>query len=172
MLLRIGAKIINLYKIHQILDNIMLMRSRGYSQLETSESFGLDRTVISKLETLGEIRRGGKVAIIGFPIKNCEEIDAVARQTGIDYCLVLSEQGRQDFIKQRSGLELFNDFVRILSQLRTYETVIVIGSDKRVALFGALLDKEIVAIKIGESPLVADEYVDPAKVRTIMEQLL
>lgn len=172
MLLRIGAKIINLYKLHQMLDNILHMRSRGYSQMETAEYFGLDRTVISKLETLGEIRKGGKVAIIGFPIKNCDEIAAMARQTGIDYCLVLSEQGRQDFIRQRSGLELFNDFVSILSRLRTYETVIVIGSDKRVALFGTLLDKEIIAMKIGESPLVADEYVDPAKVRTIMEQLL
>jgi len=74
MLLRIGEKIINRQKINQIIDEMLNLRSQGFSQQEVANRVGIDRTVISKLETLGEVRKGGRVALVGFPIENREEL--------------------------------------------------------------------------------------------------
>ena len=74
MLLRVGEKIIDRDKIYKAVDDILEMRSRGLSQQEIANRIGLDRTAISRLETLGEVRKGGRIALVGFPIKNCEEI--------------------------------------------------------------------------------------------------
>ena len=77
VLLRIGDKIINPDKIHRVIDDVLEMRGRGLSQQEIANKVGIDRTVISRLETLGEVRKGGRIALVGFPIKNCAELAAM-----------------------------------------------------------------------------------------------
>ncbi|MEN6568337.1 MAG: helix-turn-helix transcriptional regulator [Veillonellales bacterium] len=171
MLLRIGEKIINRHKIHQTVDVMLEMRSKGFSQQEVAKRIGIDRTVISKLETLGEVRKGGLVALIGFPIKNCEAIEAMARQEGIDFSLLLSEKERWEFIENKTGLELFNTTMKIISDLHKYDIVIILASNMRIKLVETLLDKEIIGIEIGASPIADDKYVDPEMVRDIIHQL-
>lgn len=171
MLLRIGDKILNRQKIHQTVDHILEMRSHGFSQQEVANSVGVDRTFVSRLETVGEVRKGGRVALIGFPIKNCDEINSVARQEGVDYCFVLSEQERWDFVQAKSGVELFNTIMDIIAKLRQYDIVIIIGSNMRIKLVETLLDKEVIGIQIGESPIAEDRYVSPDDVRSLIRQL-
>lgn len=171
MLIRIGEKIINKEKIHQTIDAVLEMRGKGFSQQEAANRVGLDRTVISKLETLGEVRKGGLVAIVGFPIQNCEELRQMARQEGVDYSLLLSEKERWDFVQSKTGLELFNDIMKIIATLRKYDIVIMLGSNMRIKLMEALLDKEVIGVEIGASPIADDKYVDPEKVREIIRQL-
>ncbi|CUH96439.1 hypothetical protein P22_2529 [Propionispora sp. 2/2-37] len=171
MLLRIGSKIINANKIHHTIDNILAMRSGGSSQHEAAVYFGLDRTVISKLESLGEVRKGGKAAVIGFPIKNCKELDLVAQQEGADFCLLMSEQERRGFVEHKSGMVLMNEIIGIISQLRSYDKVIILGSNMRIKALENLLDKDVVGIQIGKSPIKEDQYVDPEELRGIMRQL-
>ncbi len=171
MLIRIGEKIINKEKIHQTIDAVLEMRGKGFSQQEAANRVGLDRTVISKLETLGEVRKGGLVAIVGFPIQNCEELRQMARQEGVDYSLLLSEKERWDFVQSKTGLELFNDIMKIIATLRKYDIVIMLGSNMRIKLMETLLDKEVIGVEIGASPIADDKYVDPEKVREIIRQL-
>ena len=171
MLYRIGEKIINKQKIHRVIDVVLEMRSKGFSQQETANRVGLDRTVISKLETLGEVRKGGVVALVGFPIKNCEELEQIARQEGIDFSLLLSEKERWNFVETKTGLELFNDIMKIIATLRNYDIVIMLGSNMRIKLMETLLDKEVIGVEIGESPIADDKYVDPETVREIIHQL-
>ena len=80
MLLRVGDKLINRQKIYRTVDQILMLRRQGLSQQETANQVGVDRTVISRLENMGEVRKGKSVALIGFPIDNCEELRQVARQ--------------------------------------------------------------------------------------------
>lgn len=171
MLLRIGEKIINRQKIYQVVDEALELRSKGLSQQDVANKVGIDRTVISKLETLGEVRKGGRIALVGFPIKNCSELEAVASQQGIDYCLLMSERERWDYVESKSGVQLFNDIMQIIAMLRQYDVVIMLGSNMRIKLMETLLDKEVIGIEIGESPIAEDKYVDPNKLLTIISQL-
>lgn len=171
MLLRIGDKIVNRQKIHQTVDRILELRRDGLSQQEVAGRVGVDRTFVSRLETIGEIRKGGRVALIGFPIKNCQEIDAVARQEGIDFCLVLSEQERWDFVQTKSGVELFNTIMEIVGNVRKYDIVIIIGSNMRIKLIETMLDKAVIGVQIGESPIAEDKYVNPEDIRALIRQL-
>jgi DNA-binding transcriptional regulator LsrR (DeoR family) len=171
MLRRIGDKIINPQKIHKIIDEILEMRGRGMSQQDIANKVGLDRTVISRLETYGEVRKGGRIALIGFPIKNCDELAAMARQEGVDYCLLLTEKERWDFVESKSGLELFNTIMEIIGTLRSYDMVIIICSNMRIKLIEALLDKDVIGVQLGESPINEDKYVKAESIREIIRQL-
>ena len=171
MLTRIGEKIINRQKVHQIIDEMLDMRSQGLSQQDVAKKIGLDRTVISKLETMGEIRKGGLVALVGFPIKNCDELRLMAKQEGIDYSLLMSEQERWDFVQKKTGVDFFNAIMEIVATLRNYDIVIILGSNLRLKLMTALLDKEVIGVQIGESPIAEDKYVDPQSIRAIVRHL-
>jgi len=171
MLRRVGDKIINPQKIHKAIDDVLELRGRGLSQQEVANRVGIDRTVVSRLETLGEVRKGGRIALIGFPVKNCDELTAMARQEGVDYCLLLTEKERWDFVESKSGVELFNTIMEIIGILRSYDIVIIVGSNMRIKLIEALLDKEVIGVQIGESPLNEDKYVKPDSIRAIIQQL-
>ena len=171
MLLRIGDKIINRQKVHQIIDEMLDMRSQGLSQQEVAKRVGIDRTVISKLETVGEVRKGGRVALVGFPIQNCEELRCMARQEGVDYSLLMSEQERWDFVQNKTGVDFFNGIMELIATLRNYDIVIILGSNMRIKLMETLLDKEIIGVQIGASPIAEDKYVDPETIRAIVRQL-
>ena len=171
MLLRIGEKIVNSQKIHQIIDEMLEMRAQGLSQQEVAKRVGVDRTVISKLETVGEIRKGGRVALVGFPIKNCEELRLMAKQEGIDYSLLMSEQERWAFVQSKTGVDFFNNIMEIIATLRNYDIVIILGSNMRIKLMETILDKEVIGVEIGASPIAEDKYVDPESIRSMVRQL-
>lgn len=171
MLLRIGDKLINRQKIYRTIDQILSLRCQGLSQQEVANQVGVDRTVISRLENMGEVRKGKSVALIGFPIHNCEELQQLARQEGIDYCLLLTEQQRWQFLQENSGVELFNAIMRIITEVRSNDIVIILGSNMRIKLIETMLDKEVIGIQIGESPIAEDKYVEPALVRDIVRKI-
>lgn len=171
MFTHIGDKIINRQKLHQAIDEILDLRSRGLSQQDVAKQIGVDRTLISRLETLGEIRKGGSVAIIGFPVKNRDELKSMARQEGVDYCFLLSESERWDYVQSKTGIELLNTIMEIISTLRKYDVVIILGSNMRTKLMATLLDKEVIGVEIGESPIAEDKYVDPESIRKIIKQM-
>jgi predicted XRE-type DNA-binding protein len=171
MLTRIGDKIINKQKIYDAIERMVELRQQGLSQQEVANQLGVDRTVISRLETLGEVRKGGHLALVGFPIANRDELTVVAKAEGIDYILLLSEEERWRFVQEKSGIELFNEIMRIIAQLRMYDTLIFVGSNMRIKLIETLLDKEVIGIQIGESPIAEDKYFCPAELRTIIRHL-
>lgn len=171
MLLRIGEKLINRQKIHQAVDAMLELRSRGGSQMDVARKFGVDRTMISRIESLGEIRKGGKIALIGFPIANCAELSEIAKQEGVDYCLLLSEEERWNFVRDKTGVELFNQIMEIIASIRSYDIVIILGSNMRIKLVQTLLDKEVISVQIGESPIAENKYVNPDDIWNLLKQL-
>jgi hypothetical protein len=172
-LLRIGDKLISIERINRTVERILQLRSQGQSQQEVADQIEVDRTFISRLEGLGEVRKGGRLALIGFPIGNKEEIQRIARQEGVDYVLVMTDDERWDFAQDRSGVQLVNELMVMFSQLRDFDTVIFLGSDMRIKLVEAMLDPgTLLGIELGKSPMKEDKYVDPQELQAIIRSLM
>ncbi len=170
-LIRIGEKIISRRKMARIIDQILEMRSTGVAQQEIANRLGVDRTFISRLENLGEVRKGNRIAVVGFPIKNKDEILDLLHREGIEFTLIMTETERWDFVKKSKGIELFNKIMNVLAEVRSFDVIIVIGSNQRIKVIEAIIDKEVVGFEIGESPIEEDKYVDPMKVLDILSAI-
>lgn len=168
-LIRIGEKVINKTKISVMIKKILDLRSRGFSQVDTAKELDLERTFISRLESIGEVHKGGRIALVGFPISNVAEIREMAIKEGVEYILLMSEQERWSFI-QRDGLALFNKIMEIMANLKDFDLIIFLGSDMRIDLVDTLLDGKVMGITIGTSPITEDKYVDPVMLQNIIQQ--
>ena len=166
---RIGDKIINNKKIFRNIEKILEYREKGYSQSRVAEEIKVDRSFISRLESLGEIRKGDKIALVGFPVANKNEILDIAKKYGLEYVLVMTEEERWNFIKNKDGLELFNGLIEIIIKLKEFDLVIFLGSDMRLDLVDKLLDGKIIGIELGESPINEDKFVDPKEIKKILD---
>jgi len=169
--IRIQDKIINWQKIEKILQRALQMRERGFSQQEVADRLSLDRTFISRLESVGEIRKGQSIACVGFPILNKDEIQAILENEGVDYILLMTEKERLDFVNLCSGKELLNELMNLTAQFRKYEVVICIGSDERIKLMEGVLNSEVISIEIGTSPITEDKWVDPQEIKKILRSI-
>ncbi len=170
---RIGDKVISRSKIDEAIDAILARRAKGQSQSDVAAEMGVDRTFISRLETLGELRKGGSIALIGFPIANCDEIREVARTEGVDYTLLMNDEERWAFVRQKSGIDLLNELMALMSFIRRFDKVILIGSDKRLEIMKGLVDRntEVATIVIGKSPVSGDVYLNPESLRKVIQGL-
>lgn len=163
-LIRLGEKIISRRKIDQAVGEILILRSSGLSQTEVATRLGVDRTLVSRLESLGEIRKGRSLAVVGFPILNKEEIREALEKEGVDLILLMSEKERWNYLRDKSGLTLFDSIMENIAMLHSFDQVIMIGSNKRIKIIEAVLDKELVGFEIGESPIREDKYVETEKI--------
>ena len=164
-LVRIGDKIISRDKILKTIDKILFMRSEGFSQQEIADRRDIDRSFVSRLENLGEIRKGERIALVGFPVANKEELTQVALELGVDFVYLLNDRERWQFVQEKSGIALLNDLMELISHMRDFDTVIFIGSDMRIRL--SHTGREV-TIEIGESPITEDKYVDPDILRNLI----
>lgn len=158
--IRIGDKVISRKKIDMAIDEIIKLRTLGLSQTDVGEKMNIERTFISRLEGLGEIRKGQSIAAVGFPIKNKHEIEKVLKEYGVEYSLLMSEDERNEFVNQSNGQQLFNYLMELINKFRGFDTVIVMASDYRNKIIKDMLDNQIIEIDIGKSPLKEDVTVN------------
>ncbi|HHY33014.1 MAG TPA: transcriptional regulator [Firmicutes bacterium] len=170
-LIRIGDKVVDKARLYKAIDKILELRVKGLSQQETAEQVGIDRAFVSRLESLGEVRKGARVAIVGFPVGNKEEIRKVAEEEGVDFVLLLNDVERWAYLRERSGQEVFNEIMAIITRLKTYDAVVFIGSDMRVGLVESILGDRVIGIEVGTSPIKGDRYVDPESIRNILRSI-
>lgn len=171
-LVRIGNKVIDRTRLYTIIDNVLDLRAQGFSQQQVADKLRLHRPFVSRLEKMGELRRGKTIGVLAFPIANKEELDKVLQEEGVDFSIVMTDKERWNFIGNKNGIELFNEIMDMITKMRTYDVVIVIGSNYRIKLCEATLDKEVIGIEIGKSPIESDKYVDVEKIRELIRQLL
>ena len=167
-LVRVGDKVIDRDKINRVLDRLLELRQNGLSQAEAAAQVGIDRSFVSRVENLGEVRKGKRVALIGFPIGNKSEIEAVAKSAGVDYTWLMNDEERWAYVQDRSGIELLNDVVREISGFQQYDQVIFLGSDFRVRLIEAILGDRVTSMVIGRSPIHGDVEVDPHEISAVI----
>ena len=88
-----------------------------------------------------------------------------------DFILLMTEKERRDYANSRNGNEMLNELMALISQIRNYEVVILIGSDKRLRLMEGMMDSQVISIVIGSSPITEDKWVDPEELRKILRML-
>ena len=169
--IRIGDKLINRNKIHKQIDAMLDLRMQGFSQQEVAKAYATDRAFVSRVESLGEIRKGGRVALVAFPISNKEEILTLAAQEGIEFSVVFNDKERWAFLRDKNGVQLFNEVMSIIAKLRESDIVIVAASNMRINLAEAIIDKHVIGITIGESPIEEDKHLEPQLIKDIMQKI-
>lgn len=169
--IRIGEKVISKEKLNREINKILELRTKGVTQEGVARKLGVERTFVSRLESLGEIRKGKKIALIGFPIKNKEELTSLAKELGIEYVLLLTQEERFDFIEKKGKNELFNEIVEIIVNLADFDLIIFMGSDMRVLIVEKIFSVQVIGIIIGHSPIKESKYVNPEKIIEIVKEV-
>jgi len=169
--IRIQDKIISWQKIDKTIRQILQLRTRGLSQQEVADRLNIDRTFISRLEGIGELRKGQSIACIGFPISNKQEIQAILEKEGVDFIFLMTEAERLAYVDQRSGREMLNELMALIGRMHEFDVIIAIGSDSRIKLIEGILDGEVISLEIGTSPLTEDKWVDPKKIHEILSSI-
>jgi len=168
---RIGDKVISNEKIFKEINKILHLRSEGITQEGVARKLGIERTFVSRLESLGEIRKGKKIALIGFPIKNKEEITRYAEDLGIEFILLFTQKERYEFIREKDKVELFDKIMDVIVQLSDFDLIIFLGSDKRVPVVEKIFSVQVIGEIIGNSPITSDQYVNPEKIMEIVKEI-
>lgn len=158
-------------KIEESVRKILQLRSTGLSQQEVANLLGLDRTFISRLESIGEIRKGKKIAVFGFPIKNKDEIKKISAALGVDFIYVVNEEERWNLVQDKSALDFFNEAMELIAKLQAYDLVVLISSRRWLKIAEAFFSNEIVFIELGPSPIKEDCLLNPDMFREIISKV-
>ncbi len=171
-LVRIGSKLVSRSRIDRRIDEIIDLRIQGKSQQETADLLGIDRTFVSRVEALGEIRKGGRVALVGFPIKNARELESAARDEGVDFVLLFTDEERRAFAASVSGADLINEIMSLSVKLRSYDALLFLGSDLRLEMVESMIGRDVVVgMPLGASPLTEDVEVDVTQIIDVIRTL-
>lgn len=149
---RIGDKIISEDKLAASVRNILDFREGGATQIEAAERFGVQRSFVSFLETLGEVRRGRRVALLAFPVSNVGELALLGERYSLEKVLALSSH-QGDMLIHDDADELFNLSMSTLEELVDYDVVVICASDRNIASFQHVLPGDVVGFELGTAPL-------------------
>ncbi len=169
---RIGEKLISLDKILRQVEKALELREKGQSQQDAAFRLHLDRSFISRLESIGEIRKGRRIAVIGFPLANSSELSEICREYGLDFYLLLNDRERWELVQDKQALDFFNRMLAIVTRLREYDTLIMITSEKWFHLAEALLNLQIIFISLGPTPISEDHIIEPQLLKDKIRQVL
>lgn len=158
---RVGDKLLSRDKLDKIIDDILELRKSGLSQQEVAQRIGCDRSFVSRLESLAEVRKGGSLAVVGFPLENTEELKTICERLGVEFTLILNDQERWDILESFDGKSLLNWLMELMMDMSAYDHVIMIGSDMRIRLAETILGEKVLGLLIGKSPIKKDIYLTP-----------
>ncbi|MHB9004421.1 MAG: transcriptional regulator [Coriobacteriia bacterium] len=166
-LYRIGDKVVSHAKLTEQIDAILVDREAGATQEEAARRHNVQRSFVSFLETLGEVRKGARVALVGFPIANPVEVRELAQRHAVDFVLVFSQEEREG-IEHGSATDVFNSLLDTLATLRDYDVLVLLASDARIKTIERILGREVVGLVLGPSPLREDVTVDLARLEDVL----
>jgi hypothetical protein len=156
---RIGEKVVGRDKIVDQVEAILSDREAGATQQEAAVAHGVDRSFISWLENLGEVRRGKRVAVVAFPVANVADVTRVCDEHGVELAMVLSQAEREGFEAGRADA-VFNLVLDTLADLTDFDVVVILASTRRTGTIEKILGREVIARTLGPSPLRHDVVVD------------
>lgn len=171
-IVRIGEKLVSVDRGKRLLERIMELRAGGLSQQEVARRFAIDRSFISRLETIGEVRKGKRVAVIGFPVANRDELEEICQGMGLEFTLLMTDRERWEMLGGKQALEFFNEILELITRLRDYEVLVMATSKRWYLLAEALLDCQIVHLDLGQTPIKEDRPVDPVRFASLLEQVV
>jgi len=170
-LYRIGDKVVSETKLRDAISAILSEREAGATQEDVARSHQVQRVFVSFLESLGEVRRGDKVALVGFPVANAEAVKELAAAHALDFVLVLSQDERES-IESGDATRVFNQLLETIALLKEYDTLVLVASDWRIRTMERILGTEVIGIPLGPSPLRTDMPVDIDELDRILTGVL
>ncbi len=170
-LYRIGEKVVSLDKLVDAIERILEARERGSTQEQAALSNGVQRSFVSFVESLGEIRRGPRVALVGFPIANAPEVRAVAESHAVDFVLVFS-QAEREVMAGASAADVFNRVLETLAELTDYDVIVLMASDWRIRTVEKILGRDVIGLTLGPSPITEGVSVDAEEVGAILGSVM
>lgn len=170
-LYRIGDKVVSADKLASAVAAILEDREAGATQEDVAKAHGVQRSFVSFLETLGEVRRGDRVALVGFPVANAPEVKALAEQHAVDFVLVLSQEERES-IESGDASRVFNQLLETIAALRDFDTLVLLASDWRIETMERILGTEVVGVPLGTSPLRTAVTVDIADLDRVLSAVM
>lgn len=171
-LYRIGDKVVSHAKLTDAVNAILEDREGGATQEEAARHAGVQRSFVSFLETLGEVRRGPRVALVGFPVANCNEVRALAAERAVDFVLVISQAEREGIESGGVTTDVFNQLLDTLAVLRDFDTLILLASDRRIKTIEKILGTEVIGLPLGASPLRSDVEVDVSELAQVLDAVM
>lgn len=133
--IKIGDKIISIERASSLIDKIFDLRSSGSTQEEVAKMLGIERSFISHLEGIGEVRKSKEIALIGSGLTDVKRVEDMAGKLGIEHV----------FLNQ-DGTARIEDALQVLALLRNIDFIIFLGPAKEHKLLEAVLDKKIIGI--------------------------
>jgi len=167
---RIGDKLISRERIIAVVDEVLTLRQAGLSQQEVAARLGTDRTFVSRLESLGEIRKGARIAVVGVPVLNKDEIVRVAEEQGVDFTFVLGEEERWSFLRGKSGFELFAEAAHLLEKMWEHDVVVILGHNRPAEIIEALLTRRAAVFHLAQAQ-GRDGYFPPEQLADLLSRL-
>ncbi len=168
-LIRIGEKIISRDRLLKLVSEILHRRSRGATQQEVASVLGVERSFVSHLEGLGEIRRGRRIALIGLSAENRTQIEEIAREYAVDFIFLPDEDHGHFTLSGENPIELFNQVLEILTKLKEFDLVILLTPDKGLSLLEKVLGKEVVSISLCKP---GGGYLNPQELKSLLSKLI
>jgi phosphoglycolate phosphatase-like HAD superfamily hydrolase len=165
---RIGDKVVGREKLIDQLEAILADREGGATQHEAATAHGVDRSFVSWLENLGEVRRGKRVAFVAFPVANVAEVRQACDEHGVEFSMVVSQAEREGFEAGRAD-RMFNLVLDTLANLKGFDVVILMASTKRTGAIEKILGSEVICRDLGPSPLRHDVAVDIAELNDLLD---
>ncbi len=170
-LFRIGDKVVSEDKLHDAIAAILEAREAGATQEDVARTHQVQRSFVSFLETLGEVRRGDRVAVVGFPVANAAAVKELAEKHAVDFILVLSQEQREA-VESGDATRVFNSLLETIAVLREYDTVVLLASDWRIKTMEKILGAEVVGVPLGASPLRTAVEVDLVELDAILSGVM
>jgi len=165
---RVGDKVVGRDKLIDRIDAILIDREGRAPPPEAGPAHGVDRSFVSWLETLGEVRRGPRVAFIAFPVANVAEVRAVCDAHAVELAMVMSQSEREGFEAGRADA-VFNMVLDVLADLKDFDVVIIFASTRRTGTIEKILGREVIARPLGPSPLRHDIVVDVEELNDLLD---
>jgi transcriptional regulator with XRE-family HTH domain len=133
--IKIGDKIISMERASSLIDKIFDLRSGGATQEEVAKTLGVERSFISHLEGIGEVRKSKEIALIGSGLSDAKSVEETASKLGIEHV----------FLNQ-DGTARIEDALQVLALLKNIDFIIFLGPAKEHKMLETVLDKKVIGI--------------------------
>ncbi len=135
--IKIGDKVISLERANVLVSKIFDLRSNGSTQEEVAKLLGVERSFISHLEGLGEIRKSKEIALIGSGVAHPKKVETQARELGVDHVYL-----------NNNGMARIEDALQILAMLKDIDFIVFLGPVAEHRLLQVVLDKKIIGLPL------------------------
>ena len=153
--IKIGDKIISMERASALIDRIFDMRSSGSTQEEVAKTLGVERSFISHLEGIGEVRKSKEIAFVGSGVKNISAVEETVHSLNFEHVFINGD-----------GRARIGEALAVLAVLREIDFIIFLGPDTEHKMLESILEKKIIGIELKNEAALDEVLAEFAGKRT------